>query len=164
MDLANDRSPGRHSKAHFSHKDTEKRTSNRPLFFLGILTNKHMQDFLIGFFFGQPHQTHKFWHMTSEAFKINHRATQNTPVLAHNLWGFQEQPLGHNLHILDFLIEHFGAGHTKYTSFAIRPVGLTRATTGSQFSYTGFFNRAFLCVPQFTYTGLFVWAFLGRPH
>ena len=36
---SNSKLPGRHSKAHFSHKDWEKRTSIRPLFFLGILTH-----------------------------------------------------------------------------------------------------------------------------
>ena len=36
---SNSRLPGRHSKAHFSPKDWEKKTSNRPLFFLGILTH-----------------------------------------------------------------------------------------------------------------------------
>ena len=46
---SNSRLPGRHSKAHFSHKDWEKRTSNRPLFFLGILT--HI------LFYNQPSQT-----------------------------------------------------------------------------------------------------------
>ena len=39
---SNSRLPGRHSKAHFSHKHWEKRTSIRPLFFLGILTHIHI--------------------------------------------------------------------------------------------------------------------------
>ena len=43
---SNFRLPGRHSKAHFSHKDWEKRTSNRPLFFLGILTHIVIKNFL----------------------------------------------------------------------------------------------------------------------
>jgi hypothetical protein len=56
--------------------------------------------------------------MTSGASNINHRATiyiywiselgilgpatLNIPVLAYDQWGFQYQPQGHNLHILDF--------------------------------------------------------------
>ena len=115
-------------------------------------------------FWGQPHQTHQFRHMTSGNSKRNHRATiyiywifqlgilgpatPNTPVLAYDQWGFQYQPQGHNLHILDFWIGCFGAGHTKHTRFCIWPVELQRATTG----------------PQFTYTWFLYWAFWGRPH
>ena len=163
----------------------------------------------IGFFkwefWGQPHQTHQFRHMTSGNSKRNHRATiyiywifqlgilgpatPNTPVLAYDQWGFQyqpqgqnlhvciyiywifqlgilvpatpntpvfaydqwnfkEQPQGHNLHILHFLNWHFGADHTKHTSFGIWPARLPRGTTG----------------PQFTYTWFLYWAFWGRPH
>ena len=36
---SNTRLPVKHIKEHFSHKYWEKRTSNRPLFFLGILTH-----------------------------------------------------------------------------------------------------------------------------
>ena len=105
--------------------------------------------------------------MTSGASKINHRvtiyidwifesgilgpATPNTPVFAHNQWGFQDQPQGHNLHILDFSIGHFWAGHTKHTRFGIWPVGLPRSTTRPQFTYTGFFNRAFWGRPHQTH-------------
>ena len=95
--------------------------------------------------------------MTSEAFKINHRATiyiylslnwvlwgqatPNTPVFAYDQWGYQDQPQCNNLHILDFEPGVLGPGipnQTKHTSFGTWPVGLPRSTTGPQFTYTGF--------------------------
>ena len=48
----NSRLPGRRSKAHVSHKAAEKRTSNRPLFLLGILTHMKSKHSLIYILYG----------------------------------------------------------------------------------------------------------------
>ena len=138
--------------------------------------------------------------MTSEASKRNHRATiyiywifvlgilgpaaPNTPVLAYDHWGFQDQPQGHTLHVLDFLIGHFRASHIKHNSFGIWPVRLLRATQGHYLHILDFWIGNFWAGhtkhtrfgiwpvglprsttrPQFTYTGFFNRAFWGRPH
>ena len=96
-------------------------------------------------FWGRPHLTHIFWHLNGGAFKMNHRAT---------------------IYIYQILNQHFGAGHTKHTSFCTLPVGLSRSTTGPQFTYTGFFKLgifglATLNTPVLAYDQ---WGFQDQPQ